>query len=579
MLTLIGNYWHTLHYLQPRQIFWRTQRLIKRRFKRFLVPKVSGTPPEFNRECLRQIRTLLQAAYTCGGFYEDKIGAVRDQAFCFLNQPVQRTGTIPWHDVSYPTLWRYQLHGFVFARDFSVNAMGEDYLGDRDRALHWMHDWIQKNPPATGIGWDPWVVSERLLQWTLLIAAFEIQELPIRTSYRLQSLWLEKWLELDVRANHLLKNACALMTSASLLGDKTKLDTHSTLLKAQLQEQLLTDGGHYERSPMYHAHALWDGLLVYAALTEKPEFLASPLSQMTDFLQRICHPDGEIPLFGDSVLKETIPTPSLIALARRVLVRTTPRATANQETPVNTGDALEASGYYILGDLSHCVRMIVKAAPPSPPFQPGHSHADLFSFELACKHQRIIVDSGVHGYAESPLRPYCRSTRAHNTAEINGIEQSELWHVFRVGRRPRVEQVQFHADTDAAYFEGAYEHYSGYRYQRRIEFLLHDRLWKIEDIVTGKNNPLEVTVRIHIHPDCKLVMEDKHANMCAGGQKIIITLLSEGVLELDRDSKETTTGWYCPEFGQAYASPVIKVHSSAQKCVRICYSIAHVLDQ
>jgi len=226
---------------------------------------------------------------------------------------------IPWRDPAYPLLWRYKVHGFCFARDFAINAATDTYLGDRDRALNWMRDWIDRNPVDRDAGWDAWPVSERLLNWSLLIAVFHLHDDDLRGAFCRDLRWLQKWIEYDLGANHLLKNACALTVAACLAEDTSRLSHALKLLQQQLTEQVLPDGGHIERCPLYHAHAFWDCLLVYAALDEKPSFLEEALTRMSAFLDTIAHPDGEIPLFGDSALKEAPPTQALLRLARRLL--------------------------------------------------------------------------------------------------------------------------------------------------------------------------------------------------------------------------------------------------------------------
>ena len=113
-------------------------------------------------------------------------------------------------------------------------------------------------------------------------------------------------------------------------------------------------------------------------------------------------------------------------------------AAAGAEPPRTGTFALGETGYYGARTTEgHYV--ICDAGPLGPDYQPGHGHADLFSFELSLCGSRVVVDSGV-----SPTRParcadYCRSTRAHNTVEIDGRDQAELWAAFRVdgGHAPK----------------------------------------------------------------------------------------------------------------------------------------------
>ena len=101
--------------------------------------------------------------------------------------------------------------------------------------------------------------------------------------------------------------------------------------------------------------------------------------------------------------------------------------------------ALRDAGYYGARGSGHYV--VCDAAPIGPDYQPGHAHGDLLSFELSLAGRRVIVDAGVHGYDGDPLRAWCRSTRAHNTVEIDGEDQCEFWGTFRVARRARPRDV------------------------------------------------------------------------------------------------------------------------------------------
>src|SRR5207237_3863965 len=76
-----------------------------------------------------------------------------------------------------------------------------------------------------------------------------------------QALALEARLETHLLANHLMKNIKALMFAGALLGAPESSRWWAKgekLLKRELAEQILADGGHFERSPMYHAEALED---------------------------------------------------------------------------------------------------------------------------------------------------------------------------------------------------------------------------------------------------------------------------------------------------------------------------------
>ena len=81
-------------------------------------------------------------------------------------------------------------------------------------------------------------------------------------------------------------------------------------LEREIPEQILTDGGHFERSPMYHAIILEDVLdlinLARAYPGTVPERVAEcwrlTAERMLYWLSAMVHPDGEIAFFNDAAL-------------------------------------------------------------------------------------------------------------------------------------------------------------------------------------------------------------------------------------------------------------------------------------
>ena len=76
-----------------------------------------------------------------------------------------------------------------------------------------------------------------------------------------QLAWLERRLEYHLLANHLLKNGKALLFGGLFLagpGCRTLARLGLEILLREADEQILADGGHFERSPMYHCIVLED---------------------------------------------------------------------------------------------------------------------------------------------------------------------------------------------------------------------------------------------------------------------------------------------------------------------------------
>ena len=83
-------------------------------------------------------------------------------------------------------------------------------------------------------------------------------------------------------------------------------------------------------------------------------------------------------------------------------------------------------------------RLLADVGPPCPEELPAHAHADTLGCLVHVDGAPLLVDTGTSTYAPGPVRSYERSTAAHNTAEVDGTDSTEVWGAFRAGRRARV---------------------------------------------------------------------------------------------------------------------------------------------
>jgi len=328
------------------------------------------------------------------------------------------------------------------------------------------------------------------------------------------------------------------------------------ILRREIPEQFLADGGHYERSLLYHGVMLED-LLDLIVLAEAAGDLvpAADLAQLRDrataatrFFAELLYPDGDIPLFNDAAFGIAPAPARLLAYAARVL-----RLDAGETAPADGAICAAASGYYGArqgGDL-----LLIDCGPLGPDYQPGHGHCDLLSYELCYDGRRVVVDSGVFGYEVGELRSYCRSTAAHNSVRIDGEEQSEIWHAFRVGRRARVlEARQESGPTEPYVFTGAHDGYrrlpGGPVHERQLRFH-RDGMLEVEDRVRGKEQH-RLESFLHIHPDFDVVPEDNGFVLRPKGGGPAARLQVESDCRAALES-----GQFCPIFGLALENPVI----------------------
>jgi uncharacterized heparinase superfamily protein len=343
----------------------------------------------------------------------------------------------------------------------------------RDYTQHYHHRvtaaeavrWIDSNPPASRPAWEPYPLSLRIVNWVK-----RLQSPPDRvlTSLAHQADYLSRSVEHHLLANHLFVNAKALVFAGAFFCEDRWLRQGLQILEQEIPEQVLMDGGHFERSPMYHSLILEDLLdlvnlgRVYPGLL--PDF-AEPATRMLSWLDSMTHPDGEIAFFNDAAFQVAAPTRELHAYGTRLGI-------APASCP------LSDSGYIRLENV-HTV-VLFDAAPIGPDYQPGHAHADTLSFELSHQGVRLVVNSGTSTYEKSPERQRQRGTAAHNTVRVDGRDSSEVWAAFRVGRRAR----PFAVSTDhRTWAEAAHDGYKPVIHRRRLE--LHSERLVVIDSIEG----------------------------------------------------------------------------------------------
>jgi uncharacterized heparinase superfamily protein len=388
----------------------------------------------------------------------------------FLNTAGEITRPQQWNDSDRPKLWLYNLHYFD-----DLRAEGHAARAEWHRAL--VARWIAENPAGGGNGWEPYPVSLRIVNWIAWALGGGSPPPGFADSLAVQARWLTQRLEHHLLGNHLLANAKALVFAGLWFeGAEAErwLATGAEIYRRELPEQVLADGGHFERSPMYHAIILedlldlWNLAGAYGHRGQAPfAALPEPIARMRTWLKAMGHGDGRIGFFNDAAFGIAPEPAELEAYAARLGLGPAPA----------TGDGvtdLAPSGYFRL-QAGEAV-LLADCAPVGPDYLPGHAHADTLSFELSLGPDRVIVNGGTSEYWAGPQRLIERSTASHSTVEIDALDSSEVWGGFRVGRRARVRDRRCGA-TDAAVFASAA--HDGYAW--RPGRPLHRRSWELDE--------------------------------------------------------------------------------------------------
>ncbi len=542
------TYWHTLRHLRPVQFYGRLWfRLRKPRVYLRPAPPLRTT---YRGEWIQPARR--------------RISLLGPERLRFLNE-VHALNDHGWDDPALEKLWRYNLHYFD-----DLNAREASARTEWHRAL--LSRWVRENPPALGTGWEPYPTSLRIVNWIKWALAGNTLPPECLDSLAVQARWLARRVEIHLLGNHLFANAKALLF-AGLFFEGQEAATWQAkgfqILQRQVNEQILSDGGHFERSTMYHALALEDMLdlcnvtcairnAVGSRWQSTPGYWREQISAMRDWLAAMCHPDGEIAYFNDAAVG--------VAPAPLELDRYAARLGFPDRGASVPGLTLLAAAGYVRVEHDAAVALL-DVAPVGPDYLPGHAHADTLSFELSLFGRRVFVNSGTSCYGNSAERLRQRGTAAHNTVVVDGQDSSEVWAGFRMGRRARpmgLEVVRNGAIEVRCAHDG---------YKRLPGRPTHLRQWRfgerelvVEDRVSGSFDRAQA--RFHLHPSVRL---DQAASNAAGSGSVVLQLAENQKIHfsVEGGALRTEASTWQPEFGVSepnlclvvdFTRPLIRTH-------------------
>ena len=187
----------------------------------------------------------------------------------------------------------------------------------------------------------------------------------------------------------------------------------------------------------------------------------------------------------------------------------------------------------------------------------AHAHADALSVEVRHDGVEVLVDPGTYCYHGEPeWRSYFRSTRAHNTLEIDGQDQA-------VEAGPFMWATHADAVVDRADLVGRVQDWRGHhtayarldpalRHDRQVLLDADDRRLTVVDSVTG-TGAHTARLRWHLGPDVTVILTGSAAELrwCdrAGPQQARFELPGELTWSAHRGETDPPLGWFSPRFG------------------------------
>jgi len=427
------TYFHTVRHLKPIQIGYQLKyrvlsagRLKIRKYTPSTLKVLSLPKPCFLSGSLTKNNGNITATY--------------------LNLSEAFTDSVDWNYQRYGKLWNYHLQyaGYLHQQDLTPLQKTELIL---DLYQHLADGRVKP---------EPYPASLRIMNVIrfLQLANLSVEHEKSLLTYLYSELWyVRSHLEYHILGNHLLENAFALLMGGTYFRDAKLVSKGAGILNEQLKEQILNDGAHFERSPLYHNTILYRVLEALSYLDDSVAIksqLDRAARKMLGWAFNMQFSDGSTPHFNDSLNGLALSSEELASMAGTLGIN------ADYLEP------LSDSGYRKIAKGPFELFMDLDGVEPS--YQPGHAHADSLSIQLYIQGRPFLTDPGISTYESGPRRDWERSTEAHNTVSAGGRNSAEVWGGFRVGKRPEVRVT-----TDLSNILSATLRFGSDRLIRRVE--------------------------------------------------------------------------------------------------------------
>jgi len=498
--------------------------------------------------------------------------------FAFAGKIVLCDGRSPFEMAPPSEEWAAILFSFGWLRH--LRAAESAITRANARAL--VEEWMSLRGSWSSIAWRPEIIARRIIAW-LTQATLILDDADVRFYRRfLRNLTRQvRYLRATVSSTRdgvpRLHAQIALTYAALCMARQTgHLNKATRRLVAELERQILPDGGHISRNPGALIELLLDLLPLSQAFTARnvvpPPALMNAIDRMMPMLRFFRHSDGAFGMFNGMG-----PTsPDLLAT---ILAYDDARGLPLANAPHSGYQRFECGGSVLLVDTG---------APP-PLELSTEAHAGTLSFEFSAKQQRIIVNCGMPANGKDAWRQIARATAAHSTVVFNDTSSCEfleggLWR--RIYGTPIIagpgKVAATREDQDprgAVVLRASHDGYAkrfGLLHQRVLVLsgdglkLDGEELFGPTGQDIGPGGPDEFAVRFHLHPAIKAIG-------LADGHGAVLQLPNKEVWNFNayEDRLEVEESVYLAGLDGPRRTSQIVIYGRAGDVTRVQWSLSH----
>jgi hypothetical protein len=184
----------------------------------------------------------------------------------------------------------------------------------------------------------------------------------------------------------------------------------------------------------------------------------------------------------------------------------------------------------------------------------AHGHADALSFSLTVDGYPVLVDCGTYSYhTDMKWRDYFKGTRAHNTINVDGMNQAKIggptmWKSHYICETTEVIKTEL-TESVSAKHNGYVE--LGVEHSRNVVFSKAQNCFDVIDSISSKDKEGHTfEFPLHLHPE--IIVEQKESKQLLltreGMRNVLLTLDKDYEIEMINGSEDPILGWFSEDF-------------------------------
>lgn len=404
--------------------------------------------------------------------------------------------------------WAHALHGFGWLRH--LGAAGHDEA--KAMACRLAVDWMARSHRGDmAFTWLPQVAARRVISWishsnVLLDGANQKTYDTIANSLGAQLVRLSaEWRDTPGGYPRLLVLTALVLADLAIAGHDRRLAEAEKSFAAELQRQILADGGHISRNPRILIDLMLDLLPLRQCFAARgrplPPGMQDAMQRMLTMLRFLRLGDSRLVRFNGTGVAASAGLATVLAY---------------DERPAHVLTEARHSNYVRLERGETIV--ITDTGPPPPLEYAGEAYAGCLSFEISTGTELIMVNGGAPAPVDAGWRAAARATASHNTLCLAETSSARLVRHRRLEaligsppiREPDVVEYKT-VERDGGIVMGAqhdgYLKRFGLKHSRRIALNADgtrvdgaDRLKDPNGTLNLKHD-LPFSIHFHLHPD------------------------------------------------------------------------------